>query len=127
MDQENPSPRLLRDVYPALVRQLVRLLESEGERELAIVVHDVRMYGPCGCSDDFCQSIRTSGHPQGQPYGEGHRCVPLLPEDGMLNLDVLNGRIAFIEILDQPPLVPAESDYIGDDLGDGDGAPIPTP
>ncbi len=113
MDQEIPAPRLLRDIYPALVRELVRLLESEGERELAIVAHDVRMYGPCGCSDDFCQSIRTSDHPQGQPYGEGHRCVPLLPVQGMLNLDVVHGRIAFIEILDQPALLPAQFDDHG--------------
>ncbi|MFI1281613.1 hypothetical protein ACH4U5_12790 [Streptomyces sp. NPDC020858] len=67
----------------------MRLLEEEGERELAISAHDLRMVGVCGCGDDFCQSIRTDPHPPGTPYGPGHRNVPLLPERGMLILDVV--------------------------------------
>ncbi|MFD0006618.1 hypothetical protein ACFVJ4_29885 [Streptomyces sp. NPDC127178] len=101
MEQESP---LVREVFPELVDELVQLLEEEGERELAICVWDVRMIGECGCGDDFCQSIRTSDHPGGQPYGPGHRCVPLLPSSGDLILDVVNGRIMYIEILGRPPL-----------------------
>ncbi|MEU9052828.1 hypothetical protein AB0D37_20800 [Streptomyces sp. NPDC048384] len=101
MEQESP---LVREVFPELVDELVQLLEGEGERELAICVWDVRMIGECGCGDDFCQSIRTSDHPGGQPYGPGHRCVPLLPSSGDLILDVVNGRIMYIEILGRPPL-----------------------
>ncbi|MQY14123.1 hypothetical protein SRB5_42850 [Streptomyces sp. RB5] len=101
MDQDHP---LVRDVYPDLITELVSLLEDEGERELAICVWDVRLFGECGCSDDFCQSIRTSDHLPGQPYGQGHRCVPLLPAKGMLNLDVVDGRIAYVEILDRPTM-----------------------
>lgn len=101
MEQESP---LVREVFPELVDELVQLLEEEGERELAICVWDVRMIGECGCGDDFCQSIRTSDHPGGQPYGPGHRCVPLLPSSGDLILDVVNGRITYIEILGRPPL-----------------------
>jgi hypothetical protein len=101
MEQEPP---LVRDVFPELVDELVGLLEEEGERELALCVRDVRMVAECGCGDDFCQSIRTAHHPPGQPYGAGHRCVPLLPSSGDLILDVVNGRIVYIEILGRPPL-----------------------
>jgi hypothetical protein len=101
MEQESP---LVREVFPELVDELVQLLEEEGERELAICVRDVRVIGECGCGDDLCQSIRTSDHPGGQPYGPGHRCVPLLPSSGDLILDVVNGRIMYIEILGRPPL-----------------------
>ncbi|MEJ8669053.1 MULTISPECIES: hypothetical protein [unclassified Streptomyces] len=101
MEQESP---LVREVFPELVDELVHLLEKEGERELAICVWDVRMIGECGCGDDFCQSIRTSDHPGGQPYGPGRRCVPLLPSSGDLILDVVYGRIMYIEILGRPPL-----------------------
>ncbi|MEU8985126.1 hypothetical protein AB0C98_01305 [Streptomyces sp. NPDC048558] len=101
MEQESP---LVREVFPELVDELVQLLEEEGERELAICVWDVRVIGECGCGDDFCQSIRTSDHPGGQPYGPGHRCVPLLPSSGDLILDVVNGRIMYIEMLGRPPL-----------------------
>ncbi|MFI6853357.1 hypothetical protein [Streptomyces sp. NPDC050416] len=98
------DPPLVRDVFPDLVDELAALLEEEGERWLAICVKDVRLVGDCGCADDFCQSIRTADHPQGQPFGPGHRCVPLLPASGDLILDVVDGRIMYIEILGRPPL-----------------------
>ncbi len=94
----------VRERYPELVAELVRLLRDAGEPELAVEVRDVPYHGACDCGDDFCRSIRTAGRPGRGPYGEGHRCVPLRPDQGMLNLDVVHGRIAFIEILDRPPL-----------------------
>lgn len=54
--------------------------------------------------DGFCQSFKTEPHPDGQPYGRGHRCVPLLPSKGMLVLDVVDGRIMYVEVLDRAPL-----------------------
>ncbi|MET7688434.1 hypothetical protein ABZT06_10710 [Streptomyces sp. NPDC005483] len=101
MDQEPP---LVREVFPDLVDELAALLEAEGERDLAVCVRDVRLVGECGCGDDFCQSIRTADHPRGQPFGPGHRCVPLLPSSGELILDVVDGRIMYVEILGRPPL-----------------------
>lgn len=101
MEQEH---FLVRDVFPDLVAELTTLLEDEGERELAICVRDVRLVAMCDCGDDFCQSIHTAVHPKGEPYGEGHRCVPLSPSKGMLILDVVDGRIMYIEILDRTPM-----------------------
>ncbi|WP_259294396.1 hypothetical protein [Streptomyces canus] len=100
----NGVPLLVREIHPELIDELVALLEAEGERELAVCVRDVRLVGACSCRDDFCQSIRTAAHPPGRPYGPGHRCVPLLPSSGDLILDVVNGRIVYIEILGRPPL-----------------------
>ncbi|MFG2334261.1 hypothetical protein ACGFMM_32310 [Streptomyces sp. NPDC048604] len=101
MEQDHP---LVRDVFPDLIAELTALLEDEGERELALCAWDLRLVDECSCGDDFCQSIRTADHPKGQPYGAGHRCVPLLPSKGMLILDVADGRIMYIEILDRPPM-----------------------
>ncbi|MFD7455357.1 hypothetical protein [Kitasatospora sp. NPDC059827] len=101
MEPEHP---LLRDVFPDLVDELSALLEGEGEHGLAVSVRDVRLVGECGCGDDFCQSIRTAERPRRQPYGAGHRCVPLLPSKGMLVLDVVDDRIMYIEVLDRPPM-----------------------
>lgn len=101
-----PAPPLIRDVFPDLIAELTDLLEEEGEHELAICAWDLRLVGDCGCGDDFCQSIRTADHPEGQPYGPGHRCVPLSPEKGMLVLDVVDARIVYVEIIDRPPMHP---------------------
>ncbi|MFE1840244.1 hypothetical protein [Streptomyces sviceus] len=98
------EPPLVRDVFPELVDELAELLRAEGEHSLALCVRDVRLVAGCGCGDDFCQSLRTAEHPPGQPFGPGHRCVPLLPARGDLILDVVDGRIMYIEILDRPPM-----------------------
>ncbi|MEU6090797.1 hypothetical protein ABZ865_29145 [Streptomyces sp. NPDC047085] len=101
MEQDHP---LVRDVFPDLVAELITLLEDEGERELASCAWDLRLVEECRCGDEFCQSFQTTPHPQGQPYGPGHRCVPLLSSRGMLCLDVVDGRIMYVEVLDRPPL-----------------------
>ncbi|MEU5756801.1 hypothetical protein [Streptomyces sp. NPDC047829] len=100
-EREHP---LVREVFPELVAELTALLEDEGEGELALCARDLRLVEECGCGDGFCQSIRTADLPRGQPYGPGHRCVPLCPAAGMLILDVVDGRIVYVEILDRPPL-----------------------
>ncbi len=100
METERP---LVREVFPDLAAELVALLEEEGERDLAICAWDLRIVEGCGCRDDFCQSFYTGPRPEGA-YGRGHRSVPLLPSVGMLILDVVDGRIMFVEIIDRPPL-----------------------
>ncbi|MFE6907957.1 hypothetical protein [Streptomyces erythrochromogenes] len=103
MTQDQDAP-LVRDVFPDLTAELVRLLEEEGERDLAICAHDLRLVAECDCGDDFCQSLHTHDHPPGQPYGPGHRMVCLLPERGLLNLDVVDRRIVYVEIIDRPAM-----------------------
>ncbi|MFI0404513.1 hypothetical protein [Actinomadura sp. 3N508] len=95
---------LVRDAFPDLIAELITLLENEGEGELARRVRDVRLVAMCDCGDDYCQSVYTAVHPKGQPYGEGYRCVELLPLKGMLNLDVLEDRIMYIEVLFREPM-----------------------
>ncbi|MDX6739799.1 hypothetical protein [Actinocorallia sp. A-T 12471] len=96
MPEDHP---LIRDVLPELAAELVELLEAEGEHTLAALVPELRLVGRCDCGDDFCQSLRTAPHPTGLPYGPGHRCVSLDPAEGMLVLDVVNGRIVYVEVL----------------------------
>jgi hypothetical protein len=95
---------LVREVFPDLVAELVALLEEEGELELAICAWDLRLIAECGCGDDFCQSFHTEVHPEGQPYGPGHRCLPLSPPEGMLILDVVDGRIMYVEVIERSPM-----------------------
>ncbi|MGP0023941.1 MAG: hypothetical protein ACLPKE_11395 [Streptosporangiaceae bacterium] len=66
-------------------------------------MRDLRLVAGCGCGDDFCQSF----------YTEAARRVLTAPATGaslfflrraMLNLDVVNGRIMYVEVIDRPPL-----------------------
>ncbi|MGM9469064.1 hypothetical protein [Streptomyces murinus] len=85
-------------------RSLTALLQEEGERELAVCAWDLRLIAECGCDAADCQSLRTAPHPLDQPYGPGHRCVPLPTAEDLLCLDVVDGRIMYVEILHRPPL-----------------------
>jgi hypothetical protein len=104
-DGEQSHP-LLRDIHPGFSAELVSLLEAEGESDLAICANDVHIINRCPCTDDFCQSFYTAPKPEGA-YGPGHRNVSLSPShdhDGMIVLDVVRGRIMFVEVLFYPPL-----------------------
>lgn len=101
---ETADHPLVREVFPDLVRELVELLEREGEHELAVGARSLRLVAECGCGDEFCRSFRTAPRPDGRPFGPGHRCVPLSPAEGMLVLDVVDERIVYVEVLDRGPL-----------------------
>jgi hypothetical protein len=100
VDQDQP---LVRELFPELVAELIACLREEGETDLAISAWDIRLHSWCGCNDDFCQSFYTAEPPDGA-YGSGHRCVPLLPRNGDLILDVVKKRIMFVEVLYYPKL-----------------------
>jgi hypothetical protein len=62
----------------------------------------VRDTQECGCGDTFCQSFYTAPKPDG-PYGPGHSNVLLDPPwPRMLILDVVDGRIMYVEVIDRP-------------------------
>lgn len=58
------------------------------------------MTGTCGCGDSFCSSFYTGPKPNG-PWGPGARNVVLQPRTGDVILDVVDGRIRFVEVLDR--------------------------
>jgi len=95
---------LLRDRWPVLAAQLETALRACDEPTLAGLVEDLPVVRRCGCDDDFCQSFYTAAPPNGL-YGAGHRNVVLDPPwNGFLILDVVDDKIAYVEVLDRPPL-----------------------
>ncbi|MBR7827436.1 hypothetical protein KDK95_14050 [Actinospica sp. MGRD01-02] len=100
-----PAP-LLREIHPDFSAELVSLLEAEGHTDLAVCAYDLRIIARCPCKDDFCQSFYTAPKPDGA-YGPGHSNIPLFSNNdhsGMIVLDVVHGRIMFVEVLYYPPL-----------------------
>ena len=60
----------------------------------------MRICDRCRCGDDICGTFYTQPKPNGG-FGPGHRNVRLMPEEGMLILDVVSGEIACLEVLDR--------------------------
>jgi len=89
---------LLTDTLPAFAAELRQLLVQQGEPELASQVPTLAIFDRCRCGDDFCTTFYTQPKPEGG-YGPGHRNVRLMPEEGMLILDVVSEKIAAVEVL----------------------------
>jgi hypothetical protein len=92
------SPPLLAEALPQLAKELEELLKGQNEFELAAGVLELRILRRCRCGDDFCATFYTQPEPK-EPYPPGHHNVVLNPERGMLVLDVLDGKIAGVEVL----------------------------
>ena len=97
MCEPSPSP-LVACALPQLACELEGLLTKHGEPELAAQVPGLRIVDRCRCGDDFCATFYTQPKPNGR-YGSDHRNVALEPEQGMLILDIVGGRIACVEVL----------------------------
>ena len=98
MPQHNRDPILLRTALPNLCRELKTLLERRNESELASQVAGLVIVDRCRCGDDFCAAFYTQPKPKGA-YGPGHRCLEVDPARGMIILDVLDEKIAQVEVL----------------------------
>jgi hypothetical protein len=100
MNQQPEKRLLLTEALPAFAAELQQLLIEYGELELAAQVSSLAILDRCRCGDDFCATFYTQPKPDGA-YGPGHRNVALTPEEGMLILDVVDGKIACVEALDR--------------------------
>jgi len=101
MNQQAQNRPLLADILPTFVTELQQLLTEQGELELASQVPTLAIHDRCRCKDDICcGTFYTQPKPEGG-YGPGHRNVRLIPEEGMLILDVVAGEIMCVEVLDR--------------------------
>lgn len=100
MNQKTKKRPLLTDALPEFAAELQQLLIEEGEPELAAQVPALAIHDRCRCGDGICSTFYTHTRPEGA-YGPGHRNVALTPEEGMLILDVVNGEIMCVEVLDR--------------------------
>jgi hypothetical protein len=98
--QNKNTEMLVKDALPEFARELDRLLTAEGHTDLAKQVPELKIVDRCRCGDDFCSTFYTQPKPQGS-YGAGHENIELEPEQGMIILDVVNGRIMCVEVLNR--------------------------
>lgn len=89
---------LLAEARPELTNELRALLREANEVDLVSQVDSLEIFDRCRCGDSFCATFYTAGKPIGA-WGVGHETISLDPEKGMLNLDILNGKIVCIEAL----------------------------
>ena len=87
----------LTDMFPDLVAEIKDLLIQERREDLLPLLETAYFVKGCNCSDDFCTSFftrSTTSLPNGQ-----HETVALNPKVGMINLDVSEGQLTYVELL----------------------------
>ncbi|HEV2360989.1 MAG TPA: hypothetical protein VGS21_04760 [Acidimicrobiales bacterium] len=100
---ESATPPRLSEVAPDLANELTEVLDSMGEGLLAASIVALRIHAVDACGDDFCSSFYVGPKPLGGWRREGdYRCVPLVVATGMVNLDVVDESIRFVEVIDRP-------------------------
>jgi hypothetical protein len=91
---------LLIEILPVLADELEQLLEKAEESDLAAQVSQLKVVERCRCGDDCCASFYTQLFPEGR-YGPGSRTVELKAPEGMLILDILDGTIVHVDVLNR--------------------------
>jgi len=94
------DPLLLREVFPELTAELESLLKLKSENALASQVASLSIVDRCHCGDDFCATIYTVPRPKGR-WGNNHRCFDLDATRGIIMLEVVDEKIADVEILNR--------------------------
>jgi len=62
----------------------------------------LRLVDRCRCGDDFCSTFYSEPKPNGTWGSLGrHENLTLAPEQGMIILDIVDGRIVCVEVLDR--------------------------
>jgi hypothetical protein len=89
---------LLVQSLPELSRELTELLVGVREPGLAAQIGDLEIVARCSCGDDFCASFYTASKPFGR-YGANHWNLALEPASGLILLDLIDGRIVYVELL----------------------------
>ena len=75
------------------------LLERDGRDDLARQITDLRIVDRCRCGDDFCATFYTVPKPPGAWAADHETIVLESAEKGMINIDLVAGRIVEMEAL----------------------------
>lgn len=94
---------LLTEMLPTFGEEVREALVAMGHAELATQVRQLEVTFRCRCGDAFCTSFSTGPPPEGA-WPADHQNIPLDIDHGMVILDVVNGEIRFVEVLDRPEL-----------------------
>lgn len=90
----------LAEVLPQFAREIEDLLNLRGEAALASQIKSASIVERCSCHDEFCASFYTQPKPAGA-YPPGFETFDLDAENGMILVDVVDGTIAHVEVLNR--------------------------
>lgn len=91
----------IREVFPEFATELADLVAESDKPELAKQIPDLPVVERCRCGQRNCAHFYTATPPS-SGYGPNHTNVPLDARRGLITLDVVDGAVVGVEILDRP-------------------------
>ena len=92
------------DVLPDLTARITGCLVAMGLPEVAQHLPELQFDSLCPCDDDSCASFYVAPVPPRTRAVTETETIPLLIDGDMVNLDVLDGQVCFVEVPDRPDL-----------------------
>ncbi|MGE5682604.1 MAG: hypothetical protein ACM34K_17185 [Bacillota bacterium] len=89
---------LLKEALPELASELYDLLMKKNAKILAQQIDSLRIVELCNCGGEFCSTFYTLPKPNDRWDGELYS-VELERKNGIIVLDVVDNKIAQVEIL----------------------------
>ena len=89
--------KLFAEVLPKLSDALERILREENQPNIAAQIKRISIYEKDITGNNEWWGVYTQPRPHGS-YGPNHETIPLLFDGEMVNIDVVTGNIAYIEI-----------------------------
>lgn len=94
------AARLVREVFPEVYADIVRLVEADGHQRLLEALPELAVVEPCSCGDSFCASFYTGARPRGTWSDEGHaRSLRDADTKLVFSVDVVDDAIRYVEII----------------------------
>jgi hypothetical protein len=89
-------------LFPAFLPELEELMRAVGRPDLFERLRSARVFSRCACGDANCAHFYTAP----QPSAAGGRPENLLlpSQSGLIALDIVNGEVTAVEVLDRPDL-----------------------
>ena len=89
---------LLVDCLPEFSDELRSLSLQARRPDIAEQIGLMQLVDRCRCGDDFCATFYTGPRPE-DSYGPNHENVELPAGEGMIILDLVDGRVQCVEVL----------------------------
>jgi hypothetical protein len=94
------APPLLADVLPEVAAEVQELAERTGDPGLPEQVSTLRIFDRCRCGEETCATFYTAPRPS-NGWGPRHTNVDLDANAGMMVLDLVDGSIVCVEVLNR--------------------------
>jgi len=95
--------KTLENIAPEFAAEIRHSLDADGYVDLAAQVEGLEIVDFCSCGQFNCSTFYTIPKPDGA-YGPTHENIVIESETGWVVLDVIEGKIACVEVLDRPDI-----------------------